>query len=397
MNASSDHISTPRVVQSVAGVFHHFELARELYSHGHLKQIYSTFPWSRLKREALPRDMVSTFPLIDPVVMLFNHFDIQLPHPVLRQLQYANLVTFDHWVSRHIPECEVFVGISSCGLLTGNAVRKRGGKYVCDRGSSHIRFQDQILSEEYRRWGVDAQACDPRFILREEAEYAQADAITVPSEFARESFIEMGVSASKVFKIPYGVNLQQFSRVAEPPKNAFEVLFVGQVSLRKGIPYLLQAFDKFSHPRKRLRMVGRVSKEIRPILRKNSLQGVEFLGAMPQVELKQIMSTSHVMVLPSIEEGLALVQGQAMACGCPLISTFNTGGADLFTHGVEGFEVPIRSAGAITERLEQLANDPDLQLEMSQAALERVKQIGGWHTYGEQYLRLMKQLVSASP
>ena len=173
------------------------------------------------------------------------------------------------------------------------------------------------------------------------------------------------------------------------------MLFAGQVGYRKGIPYLLQAFERFRHPRKRLRIVGGILKEIRPYLEKHLPDRVEILGHVPQAELKRIMSGSHVMVLPSIEEGLALVQGQAMACGCPLISSTNTGGSDLFTPGVEGFEVPIRSAEAIAERLQQLADDPQLQQRMSTAALERVKALGGWHDYGETYLNLLKKLVSA--
>lgn len=88
------------------------------------------------------------------------------------------------------------------------------------------------------------------------------------------------------------------------------------------------------------------------------------------------MSSSHVLVLPSVEEGLALVQAQTMACGCPLISSTNTGGEDLFSDGVEGFLVPIRSPEAIAERLQQVADDPDLQQRMSEAGSSRVRRIG---------------------
>jgi glycosyltransferase involved in cell wall biosynthesis len=66
----------------------------------------------------------------------------------------------------------------------------------------------------------------------------------------------------------------------------------------------------------------------------------------------------------------------------------------LFTHGIEGFEVPIRSADAILERLQQLADDPVLQQQMGRAALEKVKHLGGWRDYGEQYLSFLKKLVS---
>jgi starch synthase len=383
-----------RVVLSVQGVFHHFELANELHAQGKLERIYSTFPWVRLKREAVPREMVQTFPLVHPVQMLLNRKGIELPQSLSWFLDHARVETFDRWVARRIPDCDAFVALSGCGLISGKVVKERGGRYVCDRCSTHIRYQDQILTEEYLRWGIKIKAVDPRIIRREEAEYALADAITVPSEFVRQSFLEMGVETAKVRKIPFGVNLQRFSPVSEPPNDTFEVVFVGQVNFRKGIPYLLDAFRSFSHPRKRLRIVGPVAREIRSFLGQHLPDNTEVLGAIPQSELKQVMSGSHVLVLPSIEEGLAFVQGQAMACGCPVISTTNSGGSDLFTNGVEGFEVPIRSAEAIREKFVQLADSPQLQATMRAAAIERVKSLGGWRDYGRHYMAFLAELVS---
>ncbi len=393
MTRSSLHLSKLRVVQSVLGAFWHFDLAREMAARGNLERIFSSFPWARLKREDVPHELVSTFPFIHPALMIVGRWGVELPESLRWSLDNANAISFDRWVSRNIPDCDVLVALSGSGLTSGRTVQKRGGKYVCDRGSSHIRFQSQILTEEYRRWGVDLRPTDPRVIRREEAEYAQADAITVPSEFARHSFIEMGVPIAKVRKVPYGVRLENFTPVSQPPADLFEVLFVGSVGFRKGIPYLLEAFDRFSHPRKRLRIVGGVQREIRSYLAKGIPENVEFIGIVPQRELKNLMSSSHVMVMPSLEEGLALVQAQALACGCPLISSTNTGGSDLFTHGVEGFEVPIRSAEAITERLQQLADEPQLQQRMREAGIAKVRSLGGWHTYGEQYLALLNQLV----
>jgi glycosyltransferase involved in cell wall biosynthesis len=167
------------------------------------------------------------------------------------------------------------------------------------------------------------------------------------------------------------------------------------VGFRKGIPYLLEAFRSLHHPAKHLRIVGPVQNDIRPWLGSQDLDSVEILGRMPQSRLVEFMSTSHVMVLPSIEEGLALVQGQALACGCPLISSQNTGGSDLFSHGIEGFIVPIRSAQAIADGLQQLADDPALQRSMSEAALKRVKSLGGWKDYGLQYANFLRTLTTA--
>jgi glycosyltransferase involved in cell wall biosynthesis len=119
------------------------------------------------------------------------------------------------------------------------------------------------------------------------------------------------------------------------------------------------------------------------------------MGHVPQQDLKKIMSRSHVMVLPSVEEGMACVQAQAMACGCPVIASENTGARDLFTDGKEGFIVPICDSAAIASRLQMLADDRYLRSRMSSAALERVKSIGGWEGYGETMYQLFAELIEA--
>ena len=107
------------------------------------------------------------------------------------------------------------------------------------------------------------------------------------------------------------------------------------------------------------------------------------------------MSRSHALVLPSIEEGLALVQAQALACGCPVICSTATGGEDLFTDGVEGFIVPVRDPEALGGRMQLLADDPPLQTAMRVAALQRVQTIGGWTTYGDRWESLLRELTGS--
>jgi starch synthase len=381
-----------RIVQAVFGVFHHFELARELERRGHLEVIYSTWPWARLKREGLDHAKVKTFPWLHTSEMLLLRS--QLNSRWLRdQIGYANALAFDEWTLRRIPPCDAFVAISGAGLKTGRLVQQRGGKFICDRGSSHQRYQEQLVADEYRRWGVDLPISDIRDTLREEQIYEAADAITVPSRFAARSFIESGIPAEKLRVIPYGVRLERFTRTGEPPADRFQVLFAGSVGLRKGVPYLLEAFAKLRHPAKLLRVAGAVHPDIKTVLDRLPRENVEFLGSVKQDVLAKLMSTSHVMVLPSLEEGLALVQGQALACGCPVLCSTNTGGEDLFTDGVEGFIVPIRDVAALTERMQQLADDPALQARMSEAALRRVQSLGGWGDYGNQWETVLKELV----
>jgi starch synthase len=385
-----------RIVQAVFGVFHHFELARELERRGHLEAIYSTWPWARLKREDLDHAKVKTFPWLhtSEILLLRSRFD---SYWLRDQIGYANALAFDEWTLRRIPPCDAFIAISGAGLKTGRLVQQRGGKFICDRGSSHQRYQEQLVADEYRRWGVNLPISDIRDTLREEQIYEAADAITVPSRFAARSFIESGVPAEKLRVIPYGVRLERFTRTGEPPADRFQVLFAGSVGLRKGVPYLLEAFARLRHPAKLLRVAGAVHPDIKTILDRLPRENVEFLGSVKQDVLANLMSTSHVMVLPSLEEGLALVQGQALACGCPVLCSTNTGGEDLFTDGVEGFIVPIRDIAALTERMQQLADDPALQSRMSEAALRRVRSLGGWGDYGNQWETVLKELIAGRP
>ena len=383
-----------RVSQAVFGVFHHFELARELHRRHHLDTVYSTWPWARLKREGLPHSKVQTYPWLHTTEMLLNRAGM-LPTWLDDELGYQTALRFDDWTARRIGEIDAFIGISGAGLKTGQLLQQRGGKFICDRGSTHQRYQAEIVADEFRRWGLPAPPNDMRDTVREEAIYEAADAITVPSSFSRRSFLEQGVPADKIHTIPYGVRLESFAKVADPSIDAFDVLFAGHVSLRKGVPYLLQAFAEVKHPAKRLRFVGAMSPEIKLLLLRLPQQNVEFLGSVPQTQLPRMMSESHLLVLPSIEDGFGLVLSQARACGCPILASTNTGGDDLITTGAEGFIVPVRDVPALTDRMLRLADDPALQHRMSEAALARVQHLGGWRQYGDLWESLLLRLTQA--
>ncbi len=452
------------VTQAVFGVFHHFELAHQLRRRGHLQRLYSTWPWVRLKREGLPRSLVGTFPAFHTAEYLLGRTG-HVPPALLSKLAAWNALAFERYTLHQLSRDPagypgVFIAISGAGLLTGAEVQRRGGIFLCDRGSTHQRFQDQILRAEYARWSLPLPIAKPHILAREEAIYAQADAITVPSTVAKRSFLQMGVPAEKLHVIPYGVRLDRFTPATAIPtgENAvilsearhpgqgsaattfgsfqsltpgtphldsevwdsihpsvphasqsyrdesvspqtFHLLFAGSVSLRKGVPYLLKAFAALRHPRKHLTVVGHISDEIRPLLARLPVEHVTFTGSLPQPQLARLMARSHALVLPSIEEGLALVQGQAMACGCPVIATAATGAEDLFTDGVEGFIIPATPEDladpipALTARMQQLADDPALHQSMCRAALSRVHQLGGWDHYGDLWESLLLSLT----
>ncbi len=385
-----------KIVQATFGVFHQFELANQLYRRDHLKKIYSTWPWARLKREGLPRNLVGTFPLVHTADYLLSGKSFY-PRALALKMKEWTATTFDEYTLRVVPECDALIALSGAALKTGQLVQRRGGRFVCDRGSTHHRFQDEILAEENARWGFPRAEESHGTIEREEEIYAVADAISVASSFAARTFVQMGVPREKLHIVPYGVRLEKFRPPEVPPtdiRERFEVIFAGQVSLRKGIPYLLEAFAKVRHPHKRLRIMGGgMTPEFREFVGRFPLDGVEFVGPVPQTELAATMGASHVLVLPSVEDGFGLVMNQAMACGCPVIASTNTGGEDLFTDGEQGFIVPARDATALADRLQRLVDEPELQRRFAQGALSQVNHFGGWGQYGERWEALLRSLT----
>jgi starch synthase len=295
-------------------------------------------------------------------------------------------------VALSLPPCDVFCGLSGSGLRAGLLSQSRGAKYVCDRGSAHICAQDRILREEYDRQGLHFSGIDPRAMSREEAEYDAADIITIPSTFAFNTFVEAGIAPKKLRLASYGVDLSTFYPCTHKSDQIFQVLFVGAISIRKGICYLLNAFKRLECASKQLILVGSISREMENMIAQISNDPqIRITGHIDQLQLKVIMSSSQVMVLPSVQEGFGLVIAQAMACGCPVIASQHTGACDLFTDGQEGFIVPIRDGDAIADRLQTLADDIDLRCRMSHAALRRMQTINGWDEYGETMYRIFTE------
>jgi glycosyltransferase involved in cell wall biosynthesis len=381
-----------QVALSTTGVFHSFDMARQLENAGMLAGIHTGYPKFKLRNTGVPRKKIHSFPWLKGPYMAG-----WVPDWLRREWEYWDRISFDRFVAATLPDCEVFCGLSGSALQTGRLAQRRGALYVCDRGSSHIRFQDSILRDEYDRQNMPYRGTDPRTIFLEEAEYAQADAILVPSNFAYRSFVEMGTDPAKLYLAPYGVDLSRFTPVSAPRKNGFDALFVGGLSIRKGAHYLFGAFERLVHPAKTLTIAGVVAKEIVPELNRFQQRntGIRALGHVPQDELKALMSGSHVLLLPSVEEGFGLVQAQAMACGCPVIASRNTGAENLFQDGQEGFIVPARDTDALANALQALADDADLQARLARASLDRVQQMGGWHRYGEVVISAFKTISNS--
>lgn len=375
-----------RATLTCIGRFHHFHLARQLEKRCLLNSIYTGYPRFKLGDEhGIPIHKIKTFPWLQTPYMACGRLGLNRFSWLDREWAWWAHETLDRYVASQLRDPVILIALSGSGLHSGRNAQQLGGIHICDRGSSHIRVQEQLLTEEYERYGLRWRGIDPRMIAKEEAEYEHANFISIPSQFCYDSFAEQGVPKAKLLKIPYGARLQRFYPDGAPSANGgvFRVLFVGSAGPRKGFIDLLTAFDRLRHPGKQLVLIGSLAPEAEAMLARVDQSRVTVLGSVPNSQLRQHYSQASVFVLPSIEEGLAMVIGEAMACGCPVIASTNTGASELITDGVEGFIVPIHSPDVIADRMQLLADQPELCQQMGLAALARVQDLGGWDAYGE--------------
>ena len=364
-----------------AGRFHTFDLARQMERLGYLGQLYTGYP--KYKVDALPPEKVQTFPWAIVPTILLGRCGL---HGLQKRANVLAIRSFDRSMAARLERCDIFHCLSSFGLRTHRVAKERYGAItICDRASSHILYADEILREEYASWALPYRPIDRILVERELQEYETCDLILLPSSFAYRSFLQNGVPESKLIKIPFGVDLSLFRPVVKED-DVFRVIYVGALSLQKGIPYLLEAIARLRLPKFELWLIGSSLPETRQFL-VNFEGSYRYFGVLPRRELYKFYSQSSVLVLASIQEGFGLVQAQAMACGLPVIATAHTGAEDLFTDGVEGFIVPIRSPEAIREKVLYLYQNPERRETMAKAALQRVQLLGGWDSYGNQIAR----------
>jgi glycosyltransferase involved in cell wall biosynthesis len=300
------------------GRFHVLDLARELDALGEDVSFYSYVPRKRAERFGLPaRCHRGFFPAVAPLLAWQHKAPRFWPAGQERAMAHA----LDAAVIARMAPCDVFICMSGMYLGAARyAKRKYGARIYLERGSQHVVAQRRILES------LGAASRPTEFIVaREQAGYDLADRIAVPSLPVMHSFMAVAPQLqSKLFVNPYGVDLEMFpQRSGARPDGPHRVLFVGGWSRRKGVDVLMQAIQAL--PEVQLTHVGGLVDLPFP-------QGdAQFthVGPVPQWQLKDHYARADVMVLASREEGLALVQPQALASGLPLVCTNRTGGADL--------------------------------------------------------------------
>ncbi len=306
-----------RIGIAAAGRFHVLDLARELCALGHEVSFYSYVPRFRARKFGLPDEChVSLLPF-SGVVLAWERFAPRLAPQLRERALYTML---NQAVIARMRPCEVFICMSGIYLEAAREAQRRFRAQIwLERGSQHILAQDRILAS-----AGQARRPSRLTIQRELDGYALADRIVVPSTHVEESFQGDPSARQKIFRNPYGVDLEMFPLFSErKPHRPAVALFVGTWSMQKGSDLLAAAVKQV--PGVRLIHVGKLGDCSFPAEDRR----FSHIDSVPQWELAKFYADADVFVLPSRQDGLGVVLAQALATGLPVICTDHTGGIDL--------------------------------------------------------------------
>ena len=295
-------------------------------------------------------------------------------------------------------ESDAFIYYRTEGFTTTRRLKKEKIPTVCimEEVNSHVDNQYAILQEEYKLLGHHKYPEKiPDHAMRLKA-YESSDYILCPSEFVRQSFIDKGFCRERLLKVNFGFSPGTAARTT-PIINineSFRVLYVGQLHFRKGLRYAIAAFKQLKHPKKEFVIVGSKS-GVTGLEKVKIPKEVIFTGTLKGEELNDQYRRASVFILPSLEEGLALVQLEALSFGVPILITSRTGGCDIIKDRVHGFIVPPADAPALAERLQEMADNKDLLKKMSMHAMHAAQSYGNWDVAVKRLADILNPIIAS--
>ena len=323
-----------------------------------------------------------------------NRFGLA-PGPLARVVGWRDEI-FDRWVAAHIrrERPRIVVGHDSSTLLSFRAARDVGAVTVLNQVTGHIEAALRLFREEAERAPEFAEglAVPPAWIIeRCRREALEADRVLVPSDYVRATLVERGTPPERIAVLPYGVDIERFRPQPRRDRGTFRLLFVGNLSQRKGIKYLLDAVRRLNLPNAEVLLVGRIVGSASALAPYADL--FRHVPHVPYHEVHRLYADADLFVYPSLHEGSAFATYEALASGLPVIATPNTG--SVVRDGLDGYLVPPRDVDALMSRIDELYRDPARRAAMGASARRRAEEFT-WGAYRERLASLFDGFLAAS-
>lgn len=256
--------------------------------------------------------------------------------------------------------------------------RERGIKCVLNQ-IDPSRVEMELVREEEKRWpnwASNKMEVPEEYFRRREQEWTLADRVVVNSEFCRQALLKQSTAPEKLFVMPLSYEVKrkelsfQLSAFSFSESSPLRVLWLGQVILRKGIQYLLEAARQLTGENIHFDIVGPIGISSDAVA--SAPRNVTFHGRATRDQAVGWYQQSHIFVLPTLSDGFAITQLEAMAHGLPVVTTACCG--EVVSDGVDGFIISTRNATYLAKTLIRYLAEPGLLRDQQAAALAKSRQ-----------------------
>jgi len=286
---------------------------------------------------------------------------------------FARRVQEDLYDSDLDPDQSVFFGYDTGSLEILENLQDTDCCTILDHVDPGQTEKEIVLEEadNWPDWADEVPVLHDPYQERRAAERELASAIVVNSEWSKQCFLEQGVPDEKLEVVPlaYEPNVYQNHTRGISPARELRVLWLGSVILRKGIQYLIAAARQLKTAPITLDVVGPIGITEEAVA--SAPENVNFHGPVPGDKVSNYYKSADLFVLPTLSDGFAITQLEAMAHGLPVIATPNCG--RVVTDGVDGRIVPPRNAEALADTIASFVDDQSRLQRMSEGALSTVQ------------------------
>jgi glycosyltransferase involved in cell wall biosynthesis len=269
--------------------------------------------------------------------------------PGLRTRAFA--VEFDNYAAPRLPSAEHLIAFNGQAVAQIRAARAAGYSSVSlVAANSHLRRvarQHALARAKYPLEGSWAT----QLLKRNLAEYGAVDHIYVASRYTRDSFLEQGFAEEQLRSFQFTPDPRYRRTAAATPPDTFNIVYIGSLSVPKGVPLLIDAFRRLSQPELRLRLIGGwASRGMRRFIERACAEDprISHGPGDPLVHLQGAALCVH----PTYEDGFAYAPAEALACGVPVIVSEDTGMKELIDTPRNGLIVPTGDLDVLTETIE---------------------------------------------
>lgn len=271
-------------------------------------------------------------------------------------LCYLDGDLFDRAIAANLTPCDEFESLGGQALHSFRQAYKLGCQVLhLQAANSHVDNVKKQHQKALKQYPIESSWLNEAQRQKTLQEYAMADIIYVASEYTKNTFLEAGFPADKLYRRTFKVDSRYQPGTHEVKDNIFRVIYIGSLTVMKGVPVLLEAFHRLPDKNAELILVGGwATRGMRQYLQSWLAKDtrIRICPGDPLPFLQQ----ADVCVHPSYEDGFAYAPMEAIACSVPVIVTQDTGMKEYVQEGKNGYVVPSGDWEALFDRLQLICN-----------------------------------------